>query len=83
MSFLLLSAAVLVNVLSAGGMMQRMQYSFLPRGYTMDEIGILYADAKNKDETTDSIRNVELYNRLKASPYVEKVASGTPNLIYT
>ena len=82
LSFLLLSAAVLVNVLSVGGMMQRMQYSFLPRGYTMDDIGILYADAKNKGETTDSIRNVELYNHLKASSYVKKVASGTPNLIY-
>lgn len=80
--FLLLSAAVLVNLLSVGGMMQRMQYFFLPRGYTMDNIGILYADAKHKDEATDSLRNVELYNRLKASPYVEKVACGTPNLIY-
>lgn len=82
LSFLLLSAAVLVNVLSVGGMMLRMQYSFLPRGYIMDDIGILYANAKNKNEETDSIQNVELYNHLKASPYVKKVASGTPNLIY-
>lgn len=82
LTFLLLSASVLVILLSVGGMMERMQYFFLPRGYIMDNISILYADAKNKDDSTDSIRNIELYNRLKSSPYVEKVASGTPNLIY-
>ncbi|HBF95807.1 MULTISPECIES: ABC transporter permease [Proteiniphilum] len=82
LSFLLLSAAVLVNILSIGGMMQRLQYYFLPRGYELDNIGILYAGTKNKDQATDSIRDVELYNRLKASPYVEKVSFGTPNLIY-
>lgn len=49
LSFLLLSAAVLVNILSIGGMMQRLQYYFLPpRGYELDNIGILYAGTKIK-----------------------------------
>lgn len=80
--FLLLSAATLINVLSIGGMKERLQYFFLPRGYNMENVSILYAGAKNKDDAIDSIRNVELYNRLKASPHVEKVTFGTPNLIY-
>lgn len=79
--FLLLSAAALVNVLSIGGIMDRMQYFFLPNGYNIQNVSILYIDTKNKDNT-DSIKNVELYNRLQASSFVENVSYSTPNLIY-
>lgn len=79
--FLLLSAAALVNVLSIGGIMDRMQYFFLPYGYNIQNVSVLYVDAKNKDNI-DSTKDVELYNRLKASPFVENVSYGTPNLIY-
>lgn len=79
--FLLLSAATLVNILSVGGIMERMQYLFLPRGYTLKNVCYLEASAKNKDET-DSLKSVELYNRLKASPYVENISNSSPDLIY-
>jgi len=79
--FLLLSAAVLVTLLSIGSILEKMQYFFLPRGYDIRNVAILYVESQD-EKNTDNAKDEELYNRLKASPFVENISYSTPNLIY-
>lgn len=78
---LLLLATTIVLMLAIGGSAYRLRYFFQPVGYEIEDVATLYAGAKPESDE-DSLKSVELTNRLKASPYVELVATNNPHLIY-
>lgn len=79
--FLLFVTSAIVSILSVGGIMEKMQYFFQPRGYTIQNVVILNVDPKDEKDADDT-RSEELYNRLKVSPFVENISYSAPNLIY-
>lgn len=78
--FLLLSATSFILLQSVDGLAKKMRYYFQPRGYNLQDVSMLGTEAKKNDE--NGLKAEEFYNRLKASPLVEKVALGNPKLIF-